>query len=307
MKYIAAILFALFTITPTFSQSNIRLNNFRDNTYYINPGSINDEYDAVFSLAARKQWLGFPGSPNTLFAAGTLYSDKIQTQFGLKVFADKLGYNTITNLSLSYSYGVILNREWQLNMGVAASFQCLSYDRSEVNVMTPDDPALYDNLLQQNDFNADAGAELIGNSWKFGLSSMNLLTLFYNDDTQQVNSSYAYAMYRKKTLHPIDLQYGACVIRYNDLYQMELNITTFFKFSQESDMFHAGLFTRNNIDKNNLWNEMGVLLGCSLSESIQLSYSYDFNVSGISRSSVGTHELMLTYKLNKIAFKKYRY
>ena len=307
MKYIIVILLTLIGIVPTFAQSNIRLNNFRDNTYYINPGSINEDYQAVLSLAARKQWLGFPGSPNTLFAAGTLYTDKIQTQFGLKFFADKLGYNTITNAALSYSYSVTLNRQWQLNMGLAASFQCLSYDKSQVNVMTSDDPALYENLLQQNNFNADAGVEIIGNSWKFGLSSSNILNLFYKDNEQQVNSSYAYAMYRKLTQHPVDLQYGICAIRYDNFYQMELNITTFFKFNQESDVFQIGLFSRNNLGKDNLWNEMGVLLGCNLSESIKLNYSYDFNVSGISRSSVGTHELMLTYKLNKIQYKRYRY
>ncbi len=282
------------------AQSNIRLNNYWDNTYYINPGSINDQYQAVFSLAARKQWLGFPGSPNTLFASGTMYLNKIQTQFGLKVFADKLGYNTITNIALSYSYAAILNREWQLNMGISGSFQSLSYDRAQVSLMTADDPALYNNLLQQKNYNTDVGVELVNKSWKIGASGLNLFSLFYTENNLQINSNYIYAMYRKKTVHPIELQYGICGIRYGNLNQMEFNITTFFKSQQETDIFHIGMFYRTR-------TEMGLLAGCNLSESMQLSYSYDFNVGGISRSSVGTHELMLIYKLNKFAYKPYRY
>ena len=300
MKRFMSILLFTFASILLVAQSNIRLNNYWDNTYYINPGSINDQYQAVFSLAARKQWLGFPGSPNTLFASATTYLNKIQTQFGVKVFADKLGYNTISNIALSYSYAAILNRDWQLNMGISGSFQCLSYDRAQVSLMTSDDPALYDNLLQQNNYNTDVGLELVNQSWKIGASGLNLLSLFYSENNLQINSNYLYAMYRKKTNHPVELQYGICGIHYGSLNQMEFNITTFFKLSEETDVFHIGLFYRTR-------TEMGLLTGCNLSESLQLSYSYDFNVSGISRSSVGTHELMLIYKLNKFAFKPYRY
>ncbi len=300
MRRFTLILLYFVIMLPVFSQSNIRLNDFWSNTYYINPGSINDDYHAAFSLAARKQWLGFPGSPNTIFAAGTLYTEKIQTQYGLKVYADQIGYNTITNFSLSYSYSAYLNRQWQLNMGISAAFQSLSYDKSEVSMMTADDPALYENMLQENNYNADAGVELIGKSWRFGVSSLNLLTIFYDENLQQINTSYLYAIYHKKTENPIELEYGVCGVKYDDFYQMECNITTYFKLGQESDVFHAGLFYRTQ-------SEMGVLLGCNLTESIRLGYSYDFNVSGISRSSIGTHELLLSYSMNKIKFKKYRY
>ena len=55
------------------AQSDIRLNNYWVNPQYINPASVYDKYQAVFSMAARKQWFGFPGAPSTLFATGTTY------------------------------------------------------------------------------------------------------------------------------------------------------------------------------------------------------------------------------------------
>lgn len=283
-----------------FAQSNIRLNNYWDNTYYINPGSVNNDYHGLFSLVARKQWIGFPGAPNTVFATGTTYLDGINTQFGIKVYADKLGYNTISDVSVSYAYSAGINYEWRLNMGLAGSYQCLSYDKSQVSVMTSDDPALYENLLQQNNYNADIGLELVNNDWRLGLSAQNILTRIYNDNKAQVNSNYLYAIYHKKTTNQIDMQYGACAILYDDLFQMEFNITSFFKFQNESDVFQAGFFYRTQ-------SEMGIILGVNFNENWHLAYSYDFNVSGISRGSVGTHELMLSYKLDKILIHAYHY
>ena len=156
------------------------------------------------------------------------------------------------------------------------------------------------NLLQQSNFNTDIGFELINDTWKFGTSGQNLFSLIYDENTVQINSDYLYAMYRKRTNKPIELQYGVCGIKYGSLYQMEFNITTFFKFQQESDVFQVGLLYRTK-------TEMGLIFGFNFNENMHMTYGYDFNVSGISRSSIGTHELMLVYNFNKVPYKRYRY
>ncbi len=298
-KYLTIIIFFCYFI-PINAQYYIRLNNYWDNPYFINPAAINDEYQAVFSVAARKQWIGFPGAPTTFFATGTTYLEKIQTQFGLKIYSDNVGYNTITNISLSYAYNLNLDRDWQLNLGLAASLQCLAFDQSQVNVMSNDDPALYENLLNGNNYNCDLGIQLIGKSWRLGAASQNLLSAFYKENSILSNANIVYAVYRKRTDETINLEYGVSAIQYGNILQMEFNLSSFFKFYNQNDMFKVGLFYRPQ-------NEMGIILGYNLSESLNLSYSYDFNVSGISRGSVGSHELVLVYKLNKYAYKHYRY
>jgi hypothetical protein len=57
-------------------------------------------------------------------------------------------------------------------------------------------------------------------------------------------------------------------------------------------LFDVGLFYRTK-------SEIGLIFGFDLSEAIHLSYSYDYNVSGINRSSIGTNELMITYNLSR--------
>jgi len=275
------------------AQSNIRLNDYWDNTYYINPASIDEEYMTVFSVAARKQWYQFPGAPNTLFASGTLFLDKLNTQFGLKTFVDKIGYTSTSNVSLSYAYVMTVNRRWRLQMGLAVNYQNLSYDMSKVNMYDLTDPTVFNNLARQNNYNADLGAELVMQSLKIGVSGQNIFSMFTDKTEQQVNTNYLYAKYRDKTPSFINWGYGLCGIQTGSLLQLELNTTAYFKFAPDAnDLFQAGLFYRTR-------SEMGTILGISLSEAIQLYYSYDYNVSGISRRSVGTHELMLVLKLNK--------
>jgi type IX secretion system PorP/SprF family membrane protein len=276
---------------PGFTQSSIRLNNFWENPYYITPASISNVYSTVFSMAARRQWSGFPGAPSTAFASATVYLDKMQTQFGVKVFEDKIGYTSTTNVSLSYAYALALNEDWRLHLGIAASYQSLSYDVSKVIIATQTDPGLYENMARESHYNADLGVELASKPLRIGIASQNIASLFSPGNTQQTNMNFLYAAYRNYTDHSIDLGGGVCGIQYNRLYQLELNATAYFKIAQEeTERFKIGLFYRTP-------SEIGAIAGINLTNSFYISYSYDYNVSGISRNSTGTHEVMLVYRI----------
>jgi type IX secretion system PorP/SprF family membrane protein len=282
-----------------FAQSNIRLNNYWENTNYINPGSIDEKYFIELSTAARKQWLNLPGSPATFFALGTAYIEKMHTQLGLKVTQDKIGYTAASDIDLSYAYALKINSEWKLHLGVAACYQMLSYDLSQMNLQNSSDPAASAGLLKENNFNANIGAELIRDSWKFGVASQNLFSLFSDINKQYTNTNFLYGIYNQHTDQLVNLGLGVCGIKYGNLYQMEFNATSYFDITdrrfnrlKESEMFHVGLFYRTK-------NEMGVIFGIDMSNLLSLSYSYDFNLSGISRSSIGTNELILSYKMYK--------
>ena len=296
-KAIHILLFSLFSLSVV-AQSNIRLNNFLENTYYINPASIDDESSSVYSTVARKQWFGFPGAPATYFASGTKYVDKLKTQFGFKVFDDKIGFTNTFNIALSYAYSVRLNSEWYLHLGLNASFQNLSYDLTEVNSTIVDDPSITSTLLKVSNFNSDLGTQLTNRSLTIGLSSQNFFSLFFDENKLQTNTNFLYAKYRKRTDDPINLQIGVTGIQYNNILQMEFNLTTYLKYYRQPDLFQVGLFYRTR-------SEMGALLGLNLGQSLHLWYSFDFDVAGISRNSVGTHEIMLVYKIKNRYFRNF--
>jgi len=292
MKKGVFILIFNVVILSLMAQSNIRLNDFWDKTYFINPASINDVGLAEFNMAARKQWVGFPGSPSTLFASATTYLDNMHTQFGIKVVQDNIGFTSTSDIDLTYAYSMALQNNWKLNMGLGVCYQMLSYDLNEMVVPADDDPTIYEKLLKEDNFNANLGMELTNKFWKLGTSSQNLFSLFSKNNMQFVNTNFVYAMYREYSHDYINLGYGACGIQYGNLYQMEFNLTGYFKVTPQSDAFQLGLFFRT-------WDEMGAIFGINLTKQIHLSYSYDYNIGGINRSSVGTQELTLTYNLPK--------
>ena len=292
MKKVVVVFIFTVSCVSLIAQSNIRLNNYWENTYYINPASINEDYMADFSMAARKQWAGFSGSPTTFFAAGTTYLDNIHTQFGAKISIDKIGYTSTSDIALSYAYSFPVSDKWKLHMGLALNYQSLSYDVSEVTFPTSDDPTIYDRLLSQSNFNAGIGLELTNKYWIVGASSQNVFSIFSSINQQFSNANFFYTRYRQYTHDFINLGFGVSAIQENKLLQTELNIMSYFKVTPQTDAFQVGLFYRT-------WNEVGLLFGINLTDNIKLSYSYDYNASGISSKSYGTHELMLSYKIDR--------
>nr|HQG67912.1 type IX secretion system membrane protein PorP/SprF [Paludibacteraceae bacterium] len=147
------VIFLFAVIVSMFGQSNIRVNNYWENTYYINPASIHDQYNGEISMAARNQWINFPGSPTTFFGHGTVFLSDFHTQIGMKAMADKIGYTNTYDLAFSYAYQLTLNPTWNLSMGLTVNYQGLNYDLSQVNLTNGDDPSAYEQFKFESNFN----------------------------------------------------------------------------------------------------------------------------------------------------------
>jgi len=281
------------------AQSNVRLNNYWGNPLNINPSAIYDKYLAVFSVAAHKQWVGFQGAPETYYASASTYLEDYHTQLGLKLFQDKIGYTYTSNVGINYGYAIAYQYDWQLHLGVGLNYQLLNYDLSQVNLGSASDTQVYQNLVQENYFNADLGMEITNKSMRFGLASQNLISLFFPDNKKiQANTNFAYAKYRYYTNDIVNYGIGVCGIQYSDLYQMEFNLTGYFKFGNHSglqtqhDLFDIGGYYRTG-------GEFGLIFGFNITEDFHISYSYDYHFGAIRTGSYGTNEIVLTYNLQR--------
>jgi len=298
MKKLFYILVFLCITIPAISQSNIRLNNFWGNTNYINPASIYDKYKAVFSIAAQKQWAGIEGSPTTFFASGTTYLEKYHTQLGASLVQSTLGYTSITNLNVAYAYALVLRDDWQVHMGLGGNYQSVAYDLSKVCLETDIDNIATQKLVASGRFNVDMGAELSNKTFKVGVASQNLLSLFPSDIQLQTNTNFIYAKYHNETNSIVNLGAGICGIQYANLYQMEFNITGYFKNFQNNgltdkpDLFDLGMFYRTG-------GEAGLIFGINITDAIHLSYTYDYHFGGIRFGSFGTNELLITFNIRR--------
>jgi type IX secretion system PorP/SprF family membrane protein len=280
-----------------FSQSNIRLNNYWENTYYINPASVYNEYKFVASVAGRKQWIGFPGAPDTeYFTFAAHINNKKNTsisQLGIQIFRDNIGYTQLINISPSYSHLVRFNdNRIRMSLGFAYKVQSLTYDMSRAHTQTPDDPSIYENETRLIAHNVDLGVELVNNLFVIGAASQNLLSLFIKENKLQTNSNFLYGMFKLNIDDYFHLLPGISAIYNENWVQMEFKMSVLMNSKNHID-FQLGVFYRT-------LNEFGILFSMDLNDSMRLACSYDYDVGGISRSSAGTPELMLIWKFGKI-------
>jgi len=256
------------------------------------------EYQFVGSAAARKQWMNFPGAPVTEYLTFTakLFTNRTHStqigQLGIKVFHDRIGYTDLINLSPSYSYSARLNLRWALNMGAAYKVQNYYYDFGEATTDVTNDPAISNARQSWTVHNVDVGVELVSYKVLFGVSVVNLISLFNGDDEYQSNTNFAYAMYKGKLDRTFSLLSGLCLINNKNIYQAEFKLSVLAESRRFPDV-EVGAFYRTR-------KEFGLLLGMDLNENLRLALSYDYNVSGIIHSSYGTPEVQLIWKFGKI-------
>lgn len=296
MKKVYSLIIFIALVFSINAQSNIRLNNYWSDLHSLNPASINDKYAAVLSMAVRKQWVGIQGAPSTIFASGTTYLENYCTQLGLSIIQDKIGYTSLSNINLSYGYAIMFKSNWQLHLGLAANYQSLLFDFSSMNLIDGTDVQAFLGLQSRKGFNTDIGVEVASDLFRIGVASQNLISLVLPQNTFQTNTNYLYAWYYQNSNSIVNFGGGICGIQYSNIYQLEFNVTSYFKskmdngLTNKSNLFDIGLFYRTQ-------SELGMILGLNLSESIHVSYSYDYHFGSLSFGSFGTNEIKISYNL----------
>jgi type IX secretion system PorP/SprF family membrane protein len=295
MRYFILIVINLLALAG-FSQSNIRLNNFWENTFYVNPSSIYNDYYFTLSTALRDQWIKFPGAPITGYFTAAAYSDRYKSQLGLKFFYDRIGYTSLNNISFSYAYSIKFDNDHYLNFGLAQSLQNVSYDMEKANTETIGDPAIYKNLTKVNNYNADFGAELLGKilgkHYLLGFSSQNMVSLFTKKQLLQTNTNFLYGILEINTKSPFYFNLGFCLFQNEQLFQGELYGSAYYYLGHNYDI-KVGLLYRTK-------KEGALLFSYDFSNRMRLLLSYDVFFGSISHSSYGSIEIMLLWKFGLI-------
>ena len=313
MKRFFSILLLSAVATTLVAQSNMQLNNFWENTFFINPASINEKYNGELAFAGRQLWAGNEGAASTAFGSASLYNEDMRSQFGFKAIGDHIGYTTRFDGLLTYAYSIFISRDVHLHMGLGGGYQFLTYDLSQARVADPNDITPYYRLSQRSNFNSDFGMELYTKNLRIGLSGQHLVSTISLVDSLLGNSTfYAYVHYKENLKRYINMSYGVCFIdnngqytdmsglRNRDIYQLHLTSSAYFKVTPTAPVFNMGLYTRLPINYagRSFIPEIGGLFGIEIGYNTYLTYSFDFNISNINRNSIGTHELMITYKIN---------
>ena len=286
----------VFVSLEGMSQSNIRMTNYWDNAYQVNPASVmRRKYLAEVSVAYRNQWVGVEGAPKTLLATATTYLESMNSQFGLKVIQDEIGYTSLTDVSLSYSYVLDLDN-WMLNFGLGGTVSSFGYDKSKINLGSIADPTVYNSIENKTTIDSDLGFEANTQNFKVGMVIQKMFNVFSASPAGQFyrneNANFLYVLYRSNTDKLFNFGYGITGIQNVNLYQIEGNLTTFIKYDYDTDPLQLGISLRTGY-------QFGAHLGMYIDDNLKLLYSYDVNFGAIGNQSKGTHEVMIRYRIDR--------
>lgn len=228
-------------------------------------------------------------------ATAVTYVDAINSQFGLKLIQDKIGYTSLTDISLSYAFVLNFDR-WNLNFGLAGDVSTLAYDNSRIQLGNVADPIAYNVIGNKTTFDADLGIEAATDNLRAGLViqkmfnvfSPNNLKLLYRND----NANLIYLLYRTNNNKLFNFGYGITGIQNVNLYQLETSVTTFIKYNPTTEPLQFGVSFSTG-------SQFGAHLGIFIDKNIKFLYSYDVNFGNFGYNSKGSHEVSIRIRLNR--------
>lgn len=274
------------------------LNKYRDNPAY---GGLERSLSVYSSY--RDQYNNLNGNPKTFYLGADMPLYIWSGAIGFTFYNQKAGAISNSNIKVSYNY-VYGTPIGFLSFGGRVGVDVLNV--SSRGIITPEGD--YEGVLNHNDptlDNNDFGG--LGLSWELG-------TYFYGTNVEaglilsdapehayqigagRYNKSLAaglFGQYKFKISDDYKI-YPSFMIRADKaVLQTDLGV-----FAKIKDDFILGVnmrgFNKNSIDAGS------VIVGTNIGNKYFLTYSYDFGLSQLRSYHQGSHEIMLSYNLQKL-------
>ncbi len=278
-----------FCSVESFAQNDIDVSHYMFDEISYNPAFTGEGETFRASLLARKQWLGFNGSPllQTLSVDG---ATKHYGGFGLHVVNDKLGFENNVTATFNYSYGVNLSKNSRLTAGFAAGIIDRYINASDFIYQDPTqtDPDGYyennNNIIPTLNF----GLNLAVQKFTLGASATHIANSLSNATIKKLpRHIFGYANYtftpnpKLEIVPSVLIKYGSAKT------QGEGNVTAYF-----NQKFWLGASYRSK-------ESIILLAGIILRERIFMGYSFDYNIGEHSQFTYGSHEVFLSWRMRK--------
>lgn len=307
MKHLITGLLVAFIIGSGWSQQAAQYTMFMMNKFNWNPAYAGMEGSLVATGIYRSQWQGLPGNPVTQNIGVHLPVNVIRSGFGLTLENDALGARQRTTGTLSYNYQMELGRRAILALGGSAGYAQRNLDGAALR--TPEgDYSPTDGVLIHNDdllpvtgvsgsaLTYGAGLYLLTERFEAGLAVRNLtepIAPVSDALSIQLSRSFFFNAEGHFDLSPMISFHPALLVR-SDLAQTQTDVAALFHYN---DNIIAGASFRG-YDSNSI-DAAAVIVGFRLSDNITAGYAYDFTLSALNQVSNGSHEIMISYNLNK--------
>lgn len=267
----------------------------RSNYLLVNPAVSGYKKTLESRMVYRKQWTGFDGSPTTMSFSthAKLVNEKVGV--GMFFYQDKIGIQQINSFAGSAAYHFLVE-DLKISLGINGSFHQNTIDVNKITFLNSHDVVL-NNVLQfskANTYNAAAGFIIHNEKFYCGLSLNNLLKKAFKF-SESANSKLSTNLTSVKHFNfsvgynwldnPDFIWENSLMINYvqNIPLLIDYNLKLYVK-----DLFYCGIGAR-------LKTAVYAQLGYTISNAIQIGYSYDFNTNLLRSTNSGSHELKLVY------------
>ena len=261
-----------------------------------NPAATGNTDDIDIFLHGRIQWAGVEHGPKTTVLNVTDYEDAIRSGFGFSFSYDcvGIGHNTL-NAKAAYSYQINMKSRYVLSLGLAAGVNVSGYDyfsnTLEVESERYEEEALSDKDRKVSpDF--DLGIEFSNLYWTLGASCTHLL----KDETTRLEIGRHFYLYGT-SLWPInnvfDLAPTASYMHHDRSNVVEVGSLAFYK-----RIFWGGVAWRPDLHSKMDPSMIIFTLGLERNK-FRFGYSFDLGLGAKSKLPSNTHEILLSYGVEK--------
>ncbi len=217
---------------------------------------------------------------------------------GGNIFHSKVGVLKSVGANVNYSIHYPLGGDLRLALGAAMLIENRKLDVSEVSVRDPDQ--FYDHLLggstSQTDLNVRAGVLLYTPLYYFGITYLPLLYSALEASELAMTEPFYRASFQ-----------GGFTVPLNADVTLKPSILALIQMNNQVILdYHVKAYFRQNIWLGLTYRDIksGVaLVGWNFNEMLSASYSYEMSVGEFKQFNDGSHELVLSLRLDN--FKKH--
>jgi len=266
MKRILTIIVYCLLSYGAYAQQQGQYSQYMNNNFLLNPAEGGTENFTDIKLGLRKQWTGLEGSPQSIF--------------------------------VSAHHHLPLSQEFTLSLGLFLGGKQFSLNTSNIQFDSErtDDIVISDN---SSSFLPDgaAGAWLYGSSFYAGFSSFQLFNnnlKLSEDIASDLTEGSLARHYFLTSGYKVDLNENlflvpSFVLRFVSPAPVQIDLNMKLRYQ---DKFWAGVSYRNK-------DAVIALIGATIKNTIDIGYSYDYNISGLNDFNSGSHEILIGYRIHK--------
>jgi type IX secretion system PorP/SprF family membrane protein len=325
MRKLLMILCGVILYANTNAQQQPQYTQYLINNYILNPALTGIENYTDVKISHRHQWVGLQDAPVTTYLTlhkplgkkddrttatsfdmpgenprgKNFWQDyeaaKPHSGIGLKIINDRTGPLNRFSGYVSYAYHVGISPKTSIAAGFEAGIQDIFLDRNKLDFGTanPVDPAVY-NSGEINSLKPDFGAGIwvYSSDYFIGLSAQQIVPqkIYFSGNAvkQQegklVPHLFATAGYRFFIDDDISM-IPSFMLKYVQPTPVSLDLNTKFQYR---DLLWVGAGYR-------VKDGFNAMLGLNVSNTFNVSYSYDYTTSALNTVTKGTHEIVLGF------------